>query len=112
MNETAFKVALIGIATTFTFVFCGIVIPPLIINPDIMSAFAAGFVNPYAAGYSADVLFCWSVLAIWVIYESKAYSVKYGWACLVLGVIPGVAVGFPLYLITRNKQIIQTKQKV
>jgi len=52
-------------------------------------AFSAGFVNPYSSGYSADVILCWVTLVIWVMYEAKVYSVKYGWICLVLGVVPG-----------------------
>ncbi|MDA0278897.1 MAG: DUF2834 domain-containing protein [Proteobacteria bacterium] len=68
----------------------------------------AGFVNPYSTGYSAGVLFCWAALATWVFYQSKALDVKHGWICLLLGVFPGVAVGFPLYLVLRNSQIEQS----
>ena len=81
------------------------VVPPLIEHPDIIGAFAAGFVNPYASGYSADVFCCWAILLIWVIYEAP--QVKYGWICLLLGIIPGVAVGFALYLLLRINQLKQ-----
>lgn len=107
MNDKVFKLLLLGIAVAFTVTFCIIVLPPLIENPDIFGAFTAGFVNPYSTGYSADVLFCWAALAIWVIYEAKTLSVKYGWVCLILGVVPGVAVGFSLYLVLRFGQINQ-----
>lgn len=108
MNEFAFKCTMYFIALAFTFVFAVVVMPPLLADPDILGALGAGFVNPYSSGYSADVLFCWAVLAAWVFYESKALAVKHGWVCLLLGAFPGVAVGFPLYLVLRNGQIKQS----
>ncbi len=103
MQEKTFKISLLFIALIFTIIFCVVVIPPLLENPDIIGAFAAGFVNPYASGYSADVFCCWAILFVWVIYELP--KVKYGWICLVLGIVPGVAVGFALYLILRTNQL-------
>ena len=105
MSESVFRALLIGAATAFTVFFACVVVPPLIENPDIWGAFAAGFVNPYSSGYSTDVLVCWFVLAVWVIYDAKAYAVQYGWLCLLLGIVPGVAVGFALYLLIRHKQV-------
>ena len=60
--------------------------PPLIAEPDVVGAFAANFVNPYAAGYSTDVLLCWVALAVWVVHEASAYGVRHGWVCLLVGV--------------------------
>ena len=108
MNEATFKLSLAFIAVAFTVAFCILVVPALVNDFDIIGAFAAGFVNPYAAGYSSDVLFCWAVLFVWVVYDAKALSVKYGWVCLALGVVPGVAVGFSLYLILRTRQVNQS----
>jgi hypothetical protein len=102
MNKKIFKYALTSIAMIFTMIFCTIVIPPLIDNPDVVGAFAAGFVNPYSSGYSADVFCCWAILLIWVIYEFP--KVRYGWICLLLGIIPGVAVGLAVYLLLRMDQ--------
>ncbi len=110
MNETTFKYAMYGVALIFTVLFFIIVIPALIQNPNVIEALAAGFVNPFASGYSSDVILCWMTLAVWVIYEAKVYAVKKGWICLVLGLFPGVAVGFPLYLVLRNNQIKQAKK--
>lgn len=110
MNDKSYKLALVLVAIGFSLVFCAVVVPPLIENPDVLGAFTAGFVNPYAAGYSSDVLFCWAVLAILVIYEAKVLSVKRGWICLVLGVVPGVAVGFALYFLIRHPQITQVSK--
>jgi Terpene cyclase DEP1 len=99
MKDLVFKITLVAIAIVFTIIFSLVVIPPFIKNPDIIGAFGAGFVNPYSSGYSADVFCCWAILLVWVIYESP--KVKYGWLCLLLGFIPGVAVGFALYLLLR-----------
>ena len=103
MNEKIFKTSLILIATGFVVIFLVVVVPPLIENPDIVGAFAAGFVNPYSSGYSSDVIFCWLILLVWVVYEYP--KVKYGWLCLILGLVPGVAVGLALYLWLRTNQL-------
>jgi hypothetical protein len=105
MNEATFKIAIIAIAAAFTLAFCYLIIPPLIANPDIIDAFAAGFVNPYASGYSLDVFACWFILTAWITYEAKAHGIKHGWICVVLGVTPGVAVGFGVYLLMRIGQM-------
>tara|TARA_R110002072_G_scaffold31470_1_gene96986 strand:+ start:606 stop:947 length:342 start_codon:yes stop_codon:yes gene_type:complete len=109
MTNTVFKICLISAALLFTVVFCFLVIPPLMENPDIIGAFAAGFVNPFAAGYSTDVFFCWFILAVWVWYEAANQSVRHGWVCLVLGIVPGVAVGFALYLLVRSSQLTERR---
>ena len=103
MSKHFFKISISIIGVLFTLIFCTIVLPPLVENPDIIGAFAAGFVNPYASGYAADVFCCWAILLIWVMYEAP--KVKYGWVCLLIGIIPGVAVGFALYLILRTNQL-------
>lgn len=112
MSEQAFRVTILLIATVFSAYFAAVVIPPLVENPDIVSAFQAGFVNPYSSGYSADVFGCWAILAAWVLYEARAYSVKRGWVCLLVGIVPGVAVGFAAYLLIRSIQIKSTSVTV
>ena len=51
MSETLFKTIIIAAAAAFLLIFAMVVIPPLMAEPDIVGAFAAGFVNPYASGY-------------------------------------------------------------
>ena len=109
MNNTVYKTILLVLATGFTLLFAAIVIPAFIQNPNILAAFGAGFVNPFSIGYSLDVFFCWAILAVWVIYDAKAYSVKRGWLCLAVGIVPGVAVGFALYLVIRQQQVKEVK---
>jgi hypothetical protein len=103
MSASTYKAALVIIAASFTLFFAITVVPPLLQNFDLLGAITSGFVNPYASGYSTDVIMCWCVLAVWVIYEAKTHSVKHGWICLALGAVPGVAVGFPLYLLLRHR---------
>ena len=105
MTEGQFRIAVVVVALGFSLLFGVVVVPPLIANPDIVGAFAAGFVNPYASGYSSDVIACWVLLAVWIAFEAKSEGVKNGGWCLLLGVVPGVAVGFAAYLLIRSKQI-------
>ncbi len=107
MSEQIFKATIIVIAAAFTAVFCYLIIPPLMANPDVIGAFAAGFVNPYASGYSSDVFACWFILVAWIIYEARNHGIKHGWICAVLGMVPGVAVGFAVYLLMRMSQMKQ-----
>lgn len=105
MPKSLFKAIIIAAAAIFLAIFVLIVTPPVIESGDIVGAFAAGFVNPYASGYSSDVLACWVILAAWIAYEAKALGIRHGWICAMLGIIPGVAVGFALYLLLRLRQL-------
>jgi hypothetical protein len=104
MSETAFKTTIIAAAAVFTGLFAYWCMPPLVADPDIIGALAAGFVNPYSSGYSADVFACWVILSAWILYERRAFGVRHGLWCIALGAIPGVAVGFAAYLLLRGRQ--------
>jgi hypothetical protein len=104
MNQTTFRLLLILLAVAFPVALAVLCIPPLIENPDLVGAVAGGFANPYATGYSLDAITCWFVLAAWVIYEARAKRIRRGWVALVLGVVPGVATGFAVYLLLRLRQ--------
>lgn len=105
MKQKVFEILCISIALMFSGIFAVVVIPALLNDGDIFAALLAGFVNPYSSGYSADVILCWITLLLWVIYDAKTHSIKNGWVCVLLGAAPGVAVGFPLYLVLRNRQL-------
>lgn len=104
MREGVFKATIVVAAFTFLAIFVLVVIPPLIDRPDVTGAFAAGFVNPYASGYSADTLACWVILSAWILFERSQHGIRHGWVCIVLGLVPGVAVGFALYLLMRAQR--------
>lgn len=107
MSETFLKCSMLVIASVFTLFFGFYVLPAFLATFDLLGAFSSGFVNPFSTGYSVDVILCWLVLAVWVVYEARNYSVRHGWLCLVLGVVPGVVVGLALYLLLRNAQLEQ-----
>lgn len=58
MTEPLFKTTIIAAAAVFSALFAYWCIPPMMANPDLIGAFAAGFVNPYSSGYAADTLAC------------------------------------------------------
>lgn len=97
---------LLAIGAAFTAAFLIICIPPLITDYDgnIIEAFGDGFVNPMSTGYSLDIFASWFVLGVWVLYERTARGVRGGWIALLLGVVPGVAVGLASYLVIRERQ--------
>ena len=103
MSDGLFKSALLMPALGFTAAFIAICVPPLIENPDILGAFGQGFVNPFSTGYSLDVLTCWAVLAVFVLWERQTLGIRHGWIALVLGIAPGVATGFAFYLLLRSR---------
>ena len=105
MTEPLFKAIIIAAAAVFTMLFALWCIPPIIANPDVIGAFAAGFVNPYASGYAADTLACWVILTAWIVFEAKTKGVRHGWIFALLGIVPGVAVGFAGYLLLRMRQL-------
>lgn len=105
MTRSMFVALLILLGGGFALAFCLIVVPPLLADPDILDAFAAGFVNPYASGYALDAILCWGVLAVWVIYEARNDGIRHGWVALLLGIAPGVATGFAAYLLLRLRQL-------
>lgn len=100
-----YRYSLLAIGLGFAAAFCAIVVPPLLRSLDVWGAFAAGFVNPYASGYALDTICCWGVLAVWVLHDARVLGVRHGWLCLLLGLAPGVATGFAVYLLMRSAQV-------
>lgn len=105
MSDKTFKSSIVTFAALFLAVFLIHTLPAAFELGDVIGAFAAGFVNPFAAGYSTDVIMCWGILSAWILYERKKFGVKHGYWSISLGVVPGVAVGFALYLILREKPV-------
>ncbi len=104
MNPGTFKIVVALLGASFAALFLVLCVPPLLENPDVIGAAMAGFVNPFAAGYALDAIFCWLVLSSWVVYEAKASGIRHGWICVLLGIVPGVATGFAAYLLLRMSQ--------
>lgn len=108
MTENNFKLCIGFFAAVFLAVFVFYTAPAALETGDIVAAFAAGFVNPFAAGYSVDAIMCWFIMSAWILYERKKFGYKHGYLCMALGMVPGVAVGFALYLFLRTKQVAHT----
>lgn len=104
MDVRLFRIVIALLGLAFAAAFIALCVPPLIENPDFLGAALAGFVNPFSSGYALDAIFCWMILAVWVVHEAKTQDIKHGWVCLVLGVVPGVATGFAAYLLLRTVQ--------
>lgn len=109
MPQPLYRFCLLALGLGFATAFCVIVVPPLWASRDIFGALAAGFVNPYASGYSLDTICCWCVLAVWVVHEARALRVRHGWVALLLGLAPGVATGFAAYLLLRAGQVRESR---
>lgn len=105
MSERMFKTLVGFVAFAFTLIFALIVMPALIADGDPVAGALAGFVNPYASGYAWDTILCWVILTIWIVYERRALEIPKGWICILLGLVPGVAVGFGVYLILRTRHL-------
>ncbi len=105
MSKKLFETLTIVLGLAFTLAFFVIVVPPLLVDGDVVGAFAAGFVNPYSSGYSLDVIITGLILIVWIIYERQALGVRYGWTCIVLCAVPGVATAFALYLLLRSRTV-------
>jgi len=105
VSDKLFKTILVLVIIGFTVFFFAYFLPPIIKNPDIAVILQSGFVNSYATGFSIDLIACWLVLILFVFYESKTRSIKYGWVCIILGLVPGVVVGWSVYLLLRNSQL-------
>ena len=85
MKESTFKTLLILIEVSFVVFAAVVFFAPIIKNPDIIGVLKAGFVNPYATTYSVDLIACWVVLIIWIIYERNELRIKNGWVCIPIG---------------------------
>lgn len=110
VTRTAFEMLVAALAVAFAIAFCSIVVPPLIASGDIAGAFAAGFVNPFASGYSLDAILCGLILITWVVYERSALGIRHGWIAIFLSFAPGVATAFGFYLFIRSRQLAQRAQ--
>lgn len=104
MRSNLFQVLVLGLGAAFAAAFGVIVVPPLLESRDVAGAFAAGFVNPYASGYSLDTIICGLILYVWVFYERVNHKVRHGWVVVPLSLLPGVATAFAVYLFLRSRQ--------
>lgn len=103
MSTKIFKALISFWGLIFAISLAVVCIPPLLKNPDVISAVMAGFVNPFSTGYALDAIFSGLVLSTWIIYEAKAKKIKHGWVCILLCLVPGVATALAVYILLRMK---------
>lgn len=104
MSNTLYRSMLWILALGFAVAFCIIALPAALQETNPLRFVTDAYVNPYSSGYATDTLSCWAVLAVWIIHEARTEDVRHGWVALLLGVVPGVATGFAVYLLLRSKQ--------
>ena len=112
MSKQRFENLVLTLGILFALAFMIIVVPPLWASGDVFGAFAAGFVNPFASGYSLDVILCALILFVWIAYERRAKGIKHGWIAALLCIVPGVATGFAVYLVMRSRQIARDESVI
>jgi uncharacterized membrane protein YfcA len=105
MTKPAFELFVGAVGAAFAIAFGFIVMPPLLESGDVLGALGAGFVNPYASGYSLDAILCGVILIAWIIHDRTTLGIRHGWIAIPLAFIPGVATAFAVYLILRSRQI-------
>ena len=105
MAGTVFKLIVLALGLAFAAAFAVIIGPHLLADGDVIGGLKAGFVNPYATGYSLDTIICGLILIAWIVYERLTLGVRHGWVCVLLSFMPGVATGFALYLVLRMHQL-------
>ncbi|NNU15063.1 DUF2834 domain-containing protein [Parvularcula sp. ZS-1/3] len=105
MHSGIYKAAVGALGAGFTLFFLLFVLPPALKSGDLIGAFGGGFVNPFATGYSVDVILCGLILIVWILYEQAAVGIRHGWICIPLVIVPGVASAFALYLLLRTHQL-------
>jgi len=103
LTKSVFETLVAALGAAFALAFLVIVVPPLMASGDIVGAFAAGFVNPYASGYSLDAILTGLILVVWVVYERRTLGVRHGWIAILLCFLPGVATALAYYLILRTR---------
>ncbi len=105
MPTGLYRGLLVLIGLGFALAFCILILPTALQETDALRFVTDGWANVYASGYMLDTISCWWVLAVWIAYEASTGKVRHGWVALLLGVVPGVATGFAVYLLMRHKQL-------
>ncbi len=105
MTQRTFESLCIALGAAFAVAFAVVVAPAVVRSGDVVGAFAAGFVNPFASGYALDAICCAALLAVWVLHERRRHGLRHGWIAIVLSIAPGVATGLAYYLVLRSRQM-------
>ncbi len=69
--------------------------------------FSSGFVNPGAAFLTVDAIIGSMAFLCWMFPEAKALGMRHAWVYLLLTVTVAFAVGFPVFLLMRERKLQQ-----
>lgn len=112
MTKSVFEAAVAFLGLLFAVAFALVVMPPLLESRDIVGAFAAGFENPYATGYSLDTILTAFILIVWVLHERSRRGIRHGWIAIPLCFAPGVATALAYYLVLRSRSPSARSQSI
>lgn len=61
--------------------------------------------NPASRSITADVLFLFVAVSIWMFLEARRLSMRGAWLYVILGVFIAISVTFPLFLLNRERAL-------
>lgn len=74
---------------------------------DWVMFFRSGFVNPGAAFLSVDAIVGATAFLLWMIPEARKLGMRHWWVYIVVTLAVAFAVGFPLFLLMRERKLQQ-----
>lgn len=76
-------------------------------NGGVLGFIGAAFVNPAAASLALDLLFVALAASVWMLAEAQRLGIRFVAVYLVLSLLIGISVMFPLFLIARQIKLPQ-----
>lgn len=73
----------------------------------LVDFFASGFANPAAAFLSVDAIIGGTAFLFWLIPEARRLGMRHWWFYIVLTLGVAFAVGFPAFLLMRERKLQQ-----
>ncbi|MDA8793128.1 DUF2834 domain-containing protein [Bacteriovoracaceae bacterium] len=72
------------------------------IGGDLKLFVANNLINPASASIFFDISFLFVSISVWFYMEGKKLDIKLWWVYIITGLIIGISISFPLFLIHRN----------
>lgn len=63
--------------------------------------------TPAAASIGADITVAFAAFVVWMFSEARRLGMKHAWAYLALSLVTAFAVGFPLFLLMRERRLAE-----
>ena len=65
----------------------------------------AAYANPAAASLSNDLFFLCFSAVVWMVVEARRHKIRFVWLYVALSFLVAISVGFPLFLIARERKL-------